>query len=140
MHPRIGVGVLILKKNKALFIRRTGSHGAGTWSYPGGHVEFMESPFDTARREVREEVGIDIANMRFLCFTDDRFEQKHYITLFVGADYASGEARICEPGKISDIGWFSLDKLPQPLFPPTANMLSGTCFPAEWRRVLHAAK
>lgn len=37
---KIGVGILIFKKNKVLLARRKGSHGAGEYAGPGGHLEF----------------------------------------------------------------------------------------------------
>src|SRR3989338_2191569 len=130
-RPKVGVGVLVLKGGKALFLKRKGAHGEGTWSYPGGHLEFMESIFDAAIREVKEESGVKVENPRFLCITNDIFEKenKHYITIFVSADYVSGEARIMEKDKSTGIGWFDLDKLPKPLFIPTKNMVENKCFP-----------
>ncbi len=44
--PQVGVGVLILRDGKVLLGRRKGSHGAGCWSAPGGHLEFGEAVED----------------------------------------------------------------------------------------------
>lgn len=41
--PRVGIGVFIFKNNKFLMGCRKGAHGEGTWSIPGGHLEFGES-------------------------------------------------------------------------------------------------
>ncbi len=49
--PLVGVGVLVFKDNKILMGRRKGSHGAGTWAPPGGHLEFGETPEDCAHNE-----------------------------------------------------------------------------------------
>ena len=57
-RPRIGVVVIIKKDNKILFGKRKGSHGEGSWSFPGGHLEFNENIEDCAVREVLEETGI----------------------------------------------------------------------------------
>lgn len=46
--PQVGVGVLILRDGKVLLGRRKGSHGAGCWSAPGGHLEFGEVVEDCA--------------------------------------------------------------------------------------------
>ena len=134
-RPKVGVGVLVLKDGKALLLKRKGAHGEGSWCYPGGHVEFGESFLDTAIREVKEESGLDVDNPRFLCITNDFFEKenKHYITIMVAADYVSGDAEIMEKDKCTDIGWFNLDNIPQPLFWPVRNMLNGDCFPKDWR-------
>ena len=56
----------------------------GTLQLPGGHQEFGESFAQTATREVLEETGLQVGNVKFLTATNDLFgEGKHYITLFV---------------------------------------------------------
>ncbi|MBI2584098.1 MAG: NUDIX domain-containing protein [Candidatus Aenigmarchaeota archaeon] len=123
--PKVGVGVIVMKDGKSLFLRRTGTHGEGTWCFPGGHLEFNESLEDCARREVMEESGIKIRNIRFAGLTNDIFkeENKHYITIFMAADWDSGEAKILEREKCTDIGWFGWNELPEPLFLPIQNLV-----------------
>ncbi|MBI4149921.1 NUDIX domain-containing protein, partial [Candidatus Woesearchaeota archaeon] len=108
------------KDDKILLLKRTGSHGADTWSLPGGHLEMNEQIEECAVREVMEETNVTIANVRVVCFTNDIMKQegKHYITIFVEAAHADGTACINEPDKSTDIGWFSWDNLPKPLFLP----------------------
>lgn len=64
--PRVGIGVMVIRDGKVLLGRRQGSHGAGHYAWPGGHLEYMESFEECAKREVREETGIEIDNVRFL--------------------------------------------------------------------------
>lgn len=117
--PRIGVAVIIKRDNKILLGKRKGSHGEGTWSFPGGHLEFGEKVSECAKRETLEETGLDIKNVSEIKTTTEDFfetEQKHHITLYVFADYFSGEAEIMEPNKCTGWGWFTWDNLPEPLF------------------------
>ena len=124
-QARVGIGVFIFKNGKFLMGKRMGSHGAGTWSVPGGHLEFGESFADTAKREVLEETGLTISNIRFGAVTNDYFskEDKHYVTIWVLSDYESGTATILEPGKYVDQDWVDFDTLPSPLFLPWENLL-----------------
>ena len=58
----------------------------GTYAFPGGHLEFGESFEECAVREIMEEAGLAIGNVRFLTATNDVMvsENKHYITIFMG--------------------------------------------------------
>lgn len=123
--PKVGVGVIIVKDGKVLLLQRKNAHGEGTWSFPGGHLEFNESWKECAEREVLEETGIKINNIRFAEVTNDIFEKegKHYITIFMISNWNSGEARIMEPNKAAELGWFDWNELPYPLFTPLQNLL-----------------
>lgn len=123
-RPKVGVGVFVLKDGKLLMGKRKNSHGDGTWSLPGGHLEFGEEVFTTAHREVLEETGVMITNLRTGPYTNDVFEQekKHYITLFVISDHLSGEPQLLEPEKCERWEWKEWDDLPQPLFLPIMNL------------------
>lgn len=125
--PQVGVGVIIIKNNKVLLGKRKNSHGEGSWSFPGGHLEFNESWEECAKRETLEETGLDITNIRFAAVTNDIFqlEKKHYITIFMLSDYIGGEPQLKEPEKCEQWEWFDWDdiKLPRPLFLPIENLL-----------------
>jgi len=112
-RPKVGMGVLVLKNDRVLFGKRKSSHVTGTWHPPGGHLEFGESLENCAKREVREETGIKIKNIRFATATNDIFEEegKHYITLYMVADWESGEPQ-AEMDKLitDDLAQFDLFK------------------------------
>lgn len=124
-QPKIGVGVLIVREGRLLLGRRRGSHGANSWSAPGGHLEFGETPDECARREVLEETGLVVGKLAKVAFTNDFFiaEKKHYVTLFMLTEDISGTPQRCEPDKCAGWEWFSADELPQPLFAPLETLL-----------------
>jgi len=117
LRPKVGIGVLVLKDGKALLGKRKNAHGDGEWCWPGGHLEYMESIVECGKREVREESGLEITNVRFLRLLNlKEYAPKHYVDIGLVADWQSGVPTIMEPDKIESWGWFDLDNLPQPLF------------------------
>jgi len=125
----VGIGVMIIDKNKILLGKRIGSHGAGEWSLPGGHLEKNESFEDCCRREVKEETNLDLISVEKITFTNDIFEEnnKHYVTLFFKAvdvekiDLSKLELK--EPDKCEEWIWFEMNNLPNPLFAPLKKLL-----------------
>jgi len=124
-QPRIGVGVLVFKGNQVLLGKRKNSHGEGTWQAPGGHLEFGEKPEDCAIREVLEETGLSITDVKRGPYTNDLFqaENRHYITLFMIANHQHGEPSVMEPDKCEGWKWFDWSQLPSPLFLPIVNLI-----------------
>lgn len=143
-EPRIGVGIIMFEdgysklpsyykvnKRKVLLGLRKNSRGAGTWSVPGGAIEFGEHPFTTAQRELFEETGYQIEkrsfSIAFECpWVSDIIDgTEHWITLFVTAlrPHPFQDALVKEPEKCERWEWFSLTRLPSPLFPPMKKFL-----------------
>ncbi len=124
-HPRVGVGVIVVRDHKVLLGKRKNAHGDGDWNFPGGHLEFGEEIIDCAIRETKEETGLELSDARVGPFTNDIFfhEQKHYITIFVIGSSTQGEPQVLEPHKCESWQWFAWDNLPQPLFLPIQNLL-----------------
>ncbi len=115
--PKVGVGVMILKGNKLLLAKRKGSHGAGEFAFPGGHLEFGESIEDCCRRETMEEAGVKIKSIRFLFFTNlTKYPGKHYAHIGMVADWASGQPQVIEPDKSESWRWYDLENLPAQMF------------------------
>lgn len=124
--PQVGTATLITKDDKVLLMKRKGPHGAGTWSPPGGHLDFGETPEACAAREAKEEVGLEVRDLQFRGVTNDVFEEsdRHYITLWLETGSFSGEAVIASEQEVEEIGWFSWEALPQPLFLPLDNYVN----------------
>jgi 8-oxo-dGTP diphosphatase len=119
---RIGVGVLIVRDGRVLLGERRGSHGAGSWAPPGGHLEAGESVDACARREAAEETGLALGALEPGPWSVDAFPEidRRYVTLFVVARDPAGEPRLCEPDRCAGWAWCDWDALPTPLFAPLA--------------------
>jgi 8-oxo-dGTP diphosphatase len=124
--PRVGVGVIVLRDGQVLLGKRKGSHGAGTWALPGGHLEFGESVEACAARETKEETGLQIQVMGYGPYTNDVMpnENKHYVTVFVLARGEQGTPEVREPEKCEGWSWFRWSELPSNLFLPLRNLIS----------------
>lgn len=125
-RPSVGVSVMIVKGKNILLGLRKGSHGQGTWGMPGGHLEWEESFFECAKREVFEELGVNIVCSPGVYFvTNDIFskDEKHYVTVFVVAKIKNGTLANKEPDKCSKWQWYQYDNLPKFLFLPVKNLL-----------------
>jgi 8-oxo-dGTP diphosphatase len=116
-RPRVGIGVMIFKDGRILLAKRKGSHGAGEYAFPGGHLEFGESFEECAKRETMEEAGIKIKNVRFQYLANiKKYTGKHYVHISLIADWASGKPQVLEPEKSEDWGWYEINHLPYPIF------------------------
>ena len=127
----VGVGVMILKDSKLLLGKRHEDpgmatsllKGAGTWTMPGGKLDFGESFEEGAKRETLEETGLTINKLNVMCVNNDKIETAHFVTIGLLCEDFSGEPKVMEPDKITEWRWFDLDKLPNPLYFPSARIL-----------------
>lgn len=135
-RPQVGLGILIQNDKKEVLLgRRKGSHGAGEWAFPGGHLEFGETIFETARREIAEETGLTAGNMELISVSDEmRYitsDGKHYLNLGIRAE-CDGEPKVLELHKCEEWEWFSLDNLPENIYEGTGLIIkaltSGTVY------------
>lgn len=127
---KAGVGVIVLKDNLVLIGKRKGSHGAGIYAFPGGHIDFDDTSLAVCgEREVMEETGI-------VCrvFSPDRFREELfttygkmsedgnaiYVTVYLVAEFVHGNVtNICgkqtvkplEPDKCDVWEWVTLSQL-----------------------------
>ncbi|KAI5889934.1 uncharacterized protein SCHCODRAFT_02689986 [Schizophyllum commune H4-8] len=120
---RVGVGVFVTNQSGQFIIgKRKGSHGAGTYALPGGHLEYGESFEACGTREVLEETGLEIADITFLTATNDIMasENKHYVTVFVRGQVAGERTepqhnehcpQVLEPEKCEGWEWVAWDQL-----------------------------
>ncbi|KAI8366339.1 NUDIX hydrolase domain-like protein [Choanephora cucurbitarum] len=131
---RVGVGCFVTytskddKKTRILLGQRAGSHGAGTWQLPGGHLEMFEDFETCAQREVLEETNLELnkSEIKMLTATNNIMlpEKKHYVTIFMWShlpESAIGRVKVMEPHKLNgEWEWVTIEELRDrtPLFGP----------------------
>lgn len=93
MTPVPAVGVVCLRGDQVLLIRRRTPPRLGEWSLPGGRIEAGERAADAALRELREETGVEADLIGFIDVVDGIFPEidRHYVLLDYAALWRSGE-------------------------------------------------
>lgn len=110
-YPRISPAMMVLVTRGAdLLLARANRFPGAMYSALAGFVEAGESIEDCIHREVREEVGIDVRDLRY--FTSQAWPFPHSLMIAYTAEYAGGQMRPCDD-EIADAQWFPVDALPQ---------------------------
>ena len=128
-----GVGVMIFSDGKVLLGKRHQDpqkassllHGEGTWTMPGGKLDFGESFEQGACREVFEETEIKLSEekLKVISISNDIVKDAHFVTIGLFCDDFNGEPKVMEPDEIVEWKWFSLDNLPNKIFFPSKKIL-----------------
>jgi 8-oxo-dGTP diphosphatase len=109
---KVGIGVALIDGPNVLLGKRKGSHGAGEWALPGGHLDYMESFEQCAKRELIEEMGQEVTYgplkvVSVINLTD--YAPKHYIDIGMVASYIDGTPLIMEPDKCDGWHWVHIE-------------------------------
>ena len=113
---RVGVGIMVVHNGQVLLGRRKGSHGAGEYAWPGGHLEFGETLEQCVAREIEEETGLVVRPVRPVSLSNVIKYGRHYIDIQYLVDYVSGTPEVREPDKVEQWAWYPLNDPPEPLF------------------------
>jgi NAD+ diphosphatase len=109
-YPRISPAMMVLvTRGRELLLARANRFPGAMFSALAGFVEAGETIEDCVHREVREEVGLDVANLRY--FASQSWSFPHSLMIAYTADYAGGEIAP-DPSEIADARWFRPDALP----------------------------
>ena len=110
-YPPVSPAIMILiTKGKQLLLARKAAFPAGRYSALAGFVEPGEMLEDTVVRETREEVGVEVKNIRY--FGSQPWPFPHSLMIAFTAEYAGGELRP-DGVEIEECAWFDADKLPK---------------------------
>jgi len=104
-------GVVVVLKNNQDILLVQHTYGSVSWTFPGGGIKNDESPKQAARREIKEELGVDISELT-LCgrFTSRAQYKKNHITVFSAF---CKQTITRDPVEIKRARWFKQSNLPR---------------------------
>lgn len=112
MQPLIGANVVVMDQGRVLLTKREDFE---VWCVPGGHADPGEAPAATARREAREETGLDVELAQMVgIYTRIMGETAMHVVTFAARPVAG--ALSPQVGEVIDIGYFAPDALPDDMF------------------------
>jgi len=131
----VGFGVMILNENHDVLLGKRHDdpekadselHGEGTWTMPGGKIEFGETFEGAATREVAEEtsITIDAKDLELISLENDAVADAQFVTIGFLCTQFSGKPKVMEPDEITEWRWFSLNSLPSPIFFPSQRVIN----------------
>jgi ADP-ribose pyrophosphatase YjhB (NUDIX family) len=115
VSPGVGCGAAIVRDRRLLLVKRLKAPEAGCWNLPGGKVEFGEAAVAAVKREVFEELGVEIETTWALGFVEMIVDGQHWVSPIYAAEIVAGEPVNREPSKHAAILWADLTALPSPL-------------------------
>ena len=115
-HPLVGIGTVLLRPGAVLLVRRSKPPGAGQWSIPGGGQELGETAEAAARRELREETGLEVKSLTLVANVDSIHREAdgrirfHYTILDFAGLWCGGEPVAADD--VSEAAFFPFAALP----------------------------
>jgi 8-oxo-dGTP diphosphatase len=120
VHTVLVAAAIVIERGRVLLSqRKPGTHLEGKWEFPGGKVQPGEDPRDSVRRELEEELGIEVTVGDVVDVTFHRYDdvEKAVLLLFFEAFRAPGSL---EPRAIdvAAFAWAGVEELDPTRFPP----------------------
>jgi NAD+ diphosphatase len=117
-YPRVSPAMMALvTRGRELLLARAHRFASGMYSALAGFVEPGETIEDCVRREVREEVGVEVDRITY--FSSQSWAFPHSLMIAYTAEYAGGDIRL-DDDEIAEARWFAVDALPY--LPPSVSI------------------
>ncbi len=116
-HHIVNVEGAVMKDDRFLMVIRSEAedHAAGALSFIGGKVEFTGEESQvvekTLKREIIEEVGVEVDNLRFVTSGGFTVDDVSVVNLVFLCDWKSGEAQALDPEEVASVHWLTTDEI-----------------------------
>lgn len=113
-RPLVGIGIAVLRPDAVLLVRRGRPPSLGAWTLPGGAQELGETAEAAARRELREETGLEVGELRLVAHVDsihrdaDHRVRFHYTILDFTAAWTGDE--VSAGSDVTAARWVGFDR------------------------------
>jgi 8-oxo-dGTP diphosphatase len=114
-RPIVGIGIVVIKDDTVLLVRRGKPPNIGAWTLPGGAQELGETTEEAARRELLEETGLEVDTLHFAATVDNIRRDEtgrirfHYTIIDFATRWVAGEAIAATD--VTEAAWAKLDAL-----------------------------
>lgn len=111
-NPIPAAVALVVRGRKILLGRRAAAPFEGTWDLPGGFLESGETPEAALRRELKEELGVEVRSARFLGFFRETYGPGGFPILAIVYRVQLSSGRLVTASDVSELRWFDRERLP----------------------------
>ena len=134
-NPKGAVTAVIIQNGRLLMLKRSEEPFKGMWDLPGGFMEEEESPEDGIKREIREELGIEIEIKNLIgVFGPTAYpfdgQELYNVDIYYEVKIISGEPAAMTGSDVMEIDWFNPYKLPPMAFETNVKAIKA------WRKLL----
>lgn len=117
--PTASVDLIIMRGDDILLGRVSNKwegEGEYIWGLPGREIKFRDNFEETVRKNLEEELGMELENFKVICVNNNFGFGNHYVVIGVLVS-AKGEPKMLRPEDWKEWRWVSKDKIPDKLFP-----------------------
>ena len=104
------VGGVLEKDGKSLLVQEAQEKCYGKWNLPAGHLDPNETIFEAAKREIKEESGLDVELTGVCQIGNKKLEDDLFVSVIFSTKVLGGDIKF-DPDEILDVKWFSYEEL-----------------------------